>query len=244
MRKPSAAISGTLSSPNVPPPSITIARPVITPELIPPQPATLEPWLEQAKAANLRVLALRLLVTISGYQLDRATASNYPTVSLVASRQQAKEPNYFGASEDTSQIGVQLQMNLFSGGSASAQKRQAESQREKVRQDLEGATRDAEIKTSQAFLEIVNGIATIRALEQAVKSAALAVEGNQAGQRAGLKTNSDVLNSQQQWFSVRRDLQKERFSYLINRLKLQAMVGSVSEADVIALDRLAHAGTP
>ena len=135
-------------------------------------------------------------------------------------------------------------MNLFSGGSASAQKRQAESQREKVRQDLESAIRDAEIKTSQAFLEIVNGIATIRALEQAVKSAALAVEGNQAGQRAGLKTNSDVLNSQQQWFSVRRDLQRERFSYLVNRLKLQAMVGNVSEADVIALDRLANATSP
>ena len=229
---------------NVPPPSIAIARPVITPELIPPQPNTLEPWMEQAKAANLRVLALRLLVTISGYQLDRATASDYPTVSLVASRQQSKEPSYFGASEDTSQIGVQLQMNLFSGGSASAQKRQAESQREKVRQDLESAIRDAEIKTSQAFLEIVNGIATIRALEQAVKSAALAVEGNQAGQRAGLKTNSDVLNSQQQWFSVRRDLQRERFSYLVNRLKLQAMVGNVSEADVIALDRLANATSP
>ena len=56
---------------------------------------------------------------------------------------------------------------------------------------------------------------------------------------AGLKTNTDVLNSQQQWFSVRRDLQKERFTYLINRLRLLAQVGGATEAEVIALDRLA-----
>ena len=193
----------------------------------------------QAKAANLRVLALRLQVAIAGYQVDRINATNYPSVALVASRQQSREPNYFSSSEDTSQIGIQLSMNIFSGGASTAQKRQAESQREKVRQDLEGATRDAEIKTSQAFLEISNGIATIQALEQAVKSATLSVEGNQAGQRAGLKTNTDVLNSQQQWFSVRRDLQKERFTYLINRLRLLAQVGGATEAEVIALDRLA-----
>ena len=219
------------------PPRSLPARAVV-PVLTPPEPGVMESWVDVARTQNLKVLAQRLAVDMAGHQLTRSRAPYLPTVSLVASRQRLDNPNYFTDKEATAEVGVQLSMNLFDGGGTTARMRQAVAQREKARQDLESLTRDAEIKASQAYLEIINGINQINALEQAVKSAETTLQGMEIGQKAGLRTNSDVLNAQQQLFSARRDLQKERYGYLINRLALQAAVGTLDEKEVEAIDRL------
>ena len=115
---------------------------------------------------------------------------------------------------------------------------QAAAQWEPTRQELESLVSDAEIKASQAYLEVVNGIASTTAYQQAVKSGATTLLGMQIGQKAGLRTNTDVLNAQQQLFGARRDLQKERYAYLVNRLALQAAVGALGDAQIEALAQL------
>ena len=58
------------------------------------------------------------------------------------------------------------------------------------------------------------------------------------GQRTGFRTNTDVLNAQQQLFVTQRDLQQQRYTYLLNRLQLQAETGSLNDESVVSIDSI------
>ncbi len=210
---------------------------LVVPILLPPD-GTIEAWVETAKTANLKVLAQGLVVEIAGHQLSRTRADYWPSLALIANHQRSSDSNYFTDRERNTLVGVQLSMNLLDGGGTTAKTVQAVAQLERARQEQESLTSDAEIKASQAFLEVVSGVAQITAYQQAVKSGEITLIGMQVGQKAGLRTNTDVLNAQQQLFAARRDLQKERYTYLINRLTLKAAVGDLGDASVEAVDRL------
>ncbi len=214
-----------------------IAAALVVPLLVPPE-GTLESWVEAARAANLKILAQGLVIEIAGHQLSRNRADFWPSLALVANHQRSSDSNYFTARERSTSVGVQLSMNLLDGGGTSARSVQAAAQLERARHELESLVSDAEIKASQAYLEVVNGIASITAYQQAVKSGETTLLGMQIGQKAGLRTNTDVLNAQQQLFGARRDLQKERYAYLVNRLALQAAVGALGDAQIEALAQL------
>lgn len=231
-RKELGKISGKLPPPFAP-------AVIVAPQLVAPEPAEIDTWIEAARTRNLKVLAQQATVSIADQQVERARAAFAPVVNLVASRQKGQESSYFINREDTGQIGVQISMNLFEGGGTTARFEQAGALRQQSRHELDGTLREAEVKASQSYLEIHNGIAQVRALEQAVKSAQVALEGMESGQKVGLRTNSDVLNAQQQLFSARRDLQKERYAYILNRLNLQAAVGALRDAEIEGADRLA-----
>jgi outer membrane protein len=203
-----------------------------------PDPADLETWISQARARNYTVNSQRLADEIAGQQIQRARAGHYPSAALVVNAQAANEPNYFTHQDSSSSIGVQVNIPLYEGGRISAQTRQAQAARERSRYELENALRDAEVKASQHYLDIKNGIAQIQAQEAARRSSEIALDGMKTGQKVGMRTNTDVLNAQQQLYDVRRNLQKERYSYLINRMRLQSVVGSLGVEEITQVDKL------
>jgi outer membrane protein TolC len=116
--------------------------------------------------------------------------------------------------------------------------------RDKAQSELESAVLDSQVKVSQAYLGVVNGIAQINALEQAVKSSETALRGMEVGQRTGFRTNTDVLNAQQQLFTAKRDLQRERYTYLLNRLQLGGVTGALTEQDIAMIDSIIGKAQP
>ncbi len=212
-----------------------------TPLVNAPEPADVEQWVAAARAGNLKALAQQMAVAIAEAQLSGINARFLPSISFVASKQQGRDPNYFTASEGNTQYGVQLAMNLFEGGRTVAAKRQAAAQRDKARSDLESLQADAGVRASQSYFDLLNAKAQLAALEQGLRSAQISLVGMEVGQRAGLRTNSDVLNAQQQVFSTRRELQKERYGYLMNRLLVLAAVGALTDEQLSVIDGLASA---
>lgn len=77
----------------------------------------------------------------------------------------------------------------------------------------------------------------MKAFEQAVASAEVALQSNVLGQEVGIRTNLDVLNVQQNVYQTRRDLANAYFQYLLATLRLKAAVGTLSERDVEDLNR-------
>jgi outer membrane protein TolC len=73
----------------------------------------------------------------------------------------------------------------------------------------------------------------VRALEQAVRSAATAVESSRRSFQAGSRTLVDILNAQGQYAGAQRDLAEARYNYLLSRIRLRALAG---EADVGVID--------
>ena len=83
-----------------------------------------------------------------------------------------------------------------------------------------------------------NGLSQVKALEAAEVSSNSALESNRLGYEVGVRINIDVLNAQQQLYSTRRDLAKARYDTLVNGLKLKAAAGTLTEADLAALNAL------
>ncbi len=200
-----------------------------------PQPASVDKWVEDARLHNHQITLAEAAAELADKEVDRNRGGHLPTVDLVAnySKTMANGSN-FGVGSDTTAtaVGVQLNMPLFQGGAIQSRWREAEANREQARQNLENARRNVELQARQAYLGVVNGIAQVQALQQALKSSESLLEASRLGQEVGVRTNLDVLNAQQQLYSTRRDLYQAQYNYLLSQLRLQAAVGGLSEDDL------------
>lgn len=201
-----------------------------------PQPNDIERWVETALAGNPQVRSAEAGLEAAQRDVYRNRAAHLPTLDLVASRSLQRNPGYSTINEktDTSAVWLQLSMPIFSGGTTQGRVNQSLALEEKAKSRLEYARRAITVGTREQFLNVVTGIARIKALEQAVKSNDLALYSARKGQEAGLRTSFDVLNAQQLLFAARRDLAQARYDYVLARLRLRGMVGLLG-ADDIAL---------
>ncbi|MBI3148241.1 MAG: TolC family outer membrane protein [Betaproteobacteria bacterium] len=215
-------------------------------ELRTPEPALMDSWVERAEKAGYSVRIAEATLEIAKLEIDRNRAGHYPTLDLVASyndtRSSASSQSSFGSNSQTGQISLQLAIPLYAGGALSSKVREAAANQEKSRQDLEGARRGATLSARQAFLGVTNGIAQVKALQQALVSADTALSSSKVGMEVGVRTNVDVLNAQQQVFQVRRDLAAATYNYLMSLLRLKAAVGELREADLEQFNRYLAAG--
>ena len=210
-----------------------------------PVPGTLDPWVEKAISENYQVRIAQANLDIASLEVDRQRAGHYPTVDLVASFNQG----YAGAAATTGAngafasesrlglIGLQLNVPLYQGGAISSRVRQAISNQEKARQDLEFARRSAQLQAQTSFSGVTNGVAQVKAFEQALASAQVSYDSNKLGLEVGVRTNLDVLNQQQQVFQTRFNLAQSYYNFVINNLRLKQAVGTLTDADVEEINR-------
>jgi len=203
-----------------------------------PQPADVGKWVEDAQQHSLQLAVAQAAAEIADKEVAKNRGGNYPTLDLVANYSQSTG-NTFGIGTDTrtTTVGVQFNMPLFQGGMVQSKWREAEANRYRARDELESANRNVELQTRQAYLGVVNGIAQVQALQQALKSSESLLDSSKLGQEVGVRTNLDVLNAQQQLFSTRRDLYQSEYNYLQSQLQLKAAAGVLTEEDLTAVNR-------
>lgn len=209
-----------------------------------PQPSDVEKWVENAQQHNLQVAIAAAAAELADKEVSRTMGGHLPTLDLVANytKNSSNGGTFTGAgygSADTTSkvVGVQLNLPLFQGGATQSKYREAEAGRDKARQDLENTRRTVAVQTRQAYLGVANGIAQVKALQQALKSSESLLEASKLGQGVGVRTNLDVLNAQQQLFSTRRDLYQAEYNYLLSRLRLKAAVGMLAEEDLDSVNQ-------
>ncbi len=212
-----------------------------------PQPADVDKWVEQAQQGNPQLAVAQANAEIAEKEVARNRGGHYPTLDLVASYGKNKispvgeDPNLALNSESTNaSVGVQLNIPLFQGGATQSRWREAEANRDRAKQELESARRNVDLQTRQAYVGVVNGIAQVNALQQALKSSESLLEASKLGQEVGVRTNLDVLNAQQQLFSTRRDLFQAQYNYLISRLRLRAAAGTLAEDELTQVNQALH----
>ncbi len=215
-----------------------------TTELSPPNPNTMEQWVARAQEQNFGVRAQQATAEIATQEVERARAGHYPTLNMVGSVSKsgaglsATAATSVGSDSTNRIVGLQLAIPLYAGGGVDSLVRQAIANQEKSRQDLETARRNAALLARQSFLGVINGMAQVRALQQALVSSQSSLDSNKLGYEVGVRINIDVLNAQQQLFSTKRDLSRARYDTLLNGLKLKAASGTLAEDDVDAVNRL------
>ncbi|MBI3775261.1 MAG: TolC family outer membrane protein [Gammaproteobacteria bacterium] len=203
--------------------------------LTPPE-GDLQRWIEITESQNFSVAAQRTQVEVQQLEVRRNQAGHLPTLDLVVSygdnNQTGSQLSAIGNHATTGTLGVQFNVALFSGGVTSSRVREASSLLDKARADFDNARRQQAQATEQNYLNVVNGIAQVRALEQALTSSESALESNKLGYDVGVRINIDVLNAQQQVYSTRRDLALARYNTILNLLRLKASAGALQEPDL------------
>ncbi len=207
-------------------------------ELSPPSPADPEKWIAQAEKSNAELRAARANIESAKLELEKAKAGQYPTVDLVASRSNSLSENDVTINQRylTTSVGVQVNIPLFAGGYVNSQERQAADNLEKYRQQYEGARRELDLQVQKEYQNVTEGILKIRALEQAERSADQAVFSNKKGLQAGTRTQVDILNAEQQRFNARRDLAQARYQYILARVRLHGLVGSINNQEIALIN--------
>lgn len=208
-----------------------------------PQPDRMEDWSIQAESAGLDVLRAQLLTRIADRDIQIARSGHYPSLNLRASsgsatdarmRQGNTDP---GRPVDTS-VGVVLSIPLYAGGGVSSQVTEKVQLEQQARHQYRAARRQAVQSARRYYTGVTSGLARIGALEAGERSSREAVAANRIGYEVGVRINLDVLNAQQQLYATQRDLAQARYATLLDSLRLKAVSGTLSEADLEAINRL------
>ncbi|TCV84243.1 TolC family outer membrane protein [Sulfurirhabdus autotrophica] len=206
-----------------------------------PEPNDMEQWVASSEQQNLQFQIQQAAFEIANQEVERNRGGHYPTLDVVASYRDANNTNLsfgIGGNTQSTAIGLQLNLPIFSGGSTSSKVREAVANQDKAREDLEDTRRQVVLQTRQAFLGVTSGEAQVRALEQALVSTQSSLDSTKLGFEVGVRTSVDVLNAQQQLFSAKRDLSQARYTYIMNQLKLKSAVGTLGEADLEQVNSL------
>ena len=205
-------------------------------KLAPPEPNDMQSWVDLAEKQSYAVLVQEAGTEIARLEAQRTSAGHQPTLDLVASHnytsQSASQLSSAGSNITTNSVSLQFALPLYQGGAISSREREAAYNLARARQELENARRTAALATRQAYLAVINGIAQISALEQALVSSQSALQSNRLGYEVGVRINIDVLNAQQQLFSTRRDLAVARYNTITNLFRLKAAAGALREPDL------------
>ncbi len=219
-----------------------LARLRVDATLLPPQPASMEPWVVAAENDSFQVQAQQAALEVAQREIERMRAGHYPTLDVVANY--GKSDSALSISSDTSletgtrNIGVQLSIPIYQGGAVNSRTREAIANRSAALAGLENVRRTATLNARQSYLGVVNGLAQVQALNAALVSSVSALESNKLGYEVGVRINIDVLNAEQQVYVTRRDLAKARFDTLLAQLKLKAAVGTLEEGDLEQINPL------
>ncbi|MFQ6686193.1 TolC family protein, partial [Bordetella pertussis] len=192
-------------------------------------------------ASGLDVLRAQLQTRIASHEIQIARSGHMPTLNLRASSGSATDGVLQGTGpgrpiENT--VGVTLSIPLYAGGGISSQVTEKVQLEQKARHDFEDARRQAVQSARLYYNGVLTGLARVRALEAGEKSSRAAVQANQTGYELGVRINLDVLNAQQQLYATQRDLAQARYGALLDSLRLKAVSGILSEADLDAVNRL------
>jgi outer membrane protein len=225
-------------------PSITLA--VLQPAVVIPKPESddVKAWMEQARENNPAVLAPKAAVNAAEAEVSKNRAEYSPTLDLTASYGKnyssgnTNTPSDYETRANSRQLGVQINIQLYAGGTTRSHVIEAIANKNKAVAELEMARRQSGTDARQAYAAIVNGLAQVEALESAVESSKSAVNGNRIGYKLGIHMNIDVLNAEQQLYTAQRDLLKARYDTLFQGFKLKAAAGVLTESDVLEVNGL------
>ena len=198
---------------------------------------SLEAWESVTRENNPDIQAQRHSVAYSQTEVERNRAGHYPRVDLIASYGRNTSDSLINKDYqiNVTSVGVQLSIPLYSGGSVSAQTRQASARLMSDKASLDATLHKSLVEVRKQFQLVSSSLMRMQAMEEAERSAAEAVEANRKSVAGGTRVNLDVLNSLQQLFTTRRDLSDARHGYLLSHLRLRAAAGVLSDTDLVSV---------
>ena len=225
---------------------LPLATPLPPLPLLALEPDNVAAWVQQAQDATTQPLLRQAAIALAVAELEtqKAQTGHLPTVDLQAGYNVQRSPNGtmtlpgVNSRVNNASIGVALNLPLFAGFAVQNRVKETLALQDKVRADFDDLRRTLAQNTRAAFYGVQSGQGQVKALEAAELSSQSALEANQLGYQVGVRINIDVLNAQSQLYQTKRDLAQARYNLLLGKLKLRQSAGTLTEADVQAINAL------
>jgi len=216
-----------------------------------PNPAARGDWVDFALKNNFALKSAQLNAKSSRLNSKIRSSAHLPTLGFSASYRdfdsdtEVNVSPFPNASEGNStEFSISLSVPIYSGGSVSAQRRQAYDQQLRA-QELYNLQQRNTIQSARSLhLSVETSVATVNARQQQIISSTSALEATQAGYEAGTRTLVDVLLAQKNLYQAQRAYSDGLYSYILSTLRLKEAAGNLGPEDIIELDRALDAANP
>ena len=204
-----------------------------------PQPENIDEWVKTALQNNLSLKAAQLSLEVAQKQVGIQRAGHYPSVSLIARRNDATTDGLVSGDNEIRDDSVIVNLNvpIYSGGLTSSKTREAVALKEQARVLRDQSIRETEQLSRTSYLGVTASIARVAAFKQALVSAQAAYEATQAGYEVGTRTAIDMLLVLREQYRAERDYAQARYDYILNFLRLKQAAGMLSREDVVLVNQ-------
>ena len=200
-----------------------------------PDPQNINAWVKTSIEQNPQLLAQRLTANIAQDEVKRHRADHFPTLDAYARRNENEIMGRNAPSQRTTrgtELGLELQIPLFSGGETHYRVRQASQFALQSQKQLEETYRTIKQQAQESYLNVLASISRTQALKRAVDSVQSAYESNEIGFSVGTRSSVDVLLAVEDLYAAKRDYITARHRYIIDMINLKKVAGILSEEDI------------
>ena len=192
-------------------------------------------WVRLAQENNQQIRALQFAERVANERISERMGAYFPQVSLLALRQQTNVgyDNVPIDQADITYLGLDVTIPIYSGGTRTAQVREARSQHRIAEHDLRRVELETREIVRSAYLQAVAGDTLIEAAESLVESTELSSTAMQQGLELGTVTIVDVFIAVRDQFRAERDLQRARYDQIKAMLVLQREAGTLEAEDLL-----------
>lgn len=203
--------------------------------LVKPNPANISRWTDTATKQNLLLKASQYGALSAKQNISMNNAGHLPTLALSGTYTHSdnNSPIDFLRSKTTTQLAkLTLSFPLYSGGLVVSKTKQAAYNYQATRDALEKTYRSTLVNTRISYNTIIDGISTIKADKQAVKSALNSLESISAQFKVGTRTMVDVVTYQKNLFQRQMQLASDNYNYILALLQLKYQAGTLDVNDL------------
>ncbi len=189
----------------------------------------------QASDENPSVRRAVFAARAARFDVRIATGALLPELTLNGTYTMAEDTSTFITSQDTAILKAQLSIPLYQSGSEYAKVRAARATASQRRLEVEQSKRATAQDVTRGWEALQTARARIKAFEDSVRAAKIALQGVEEEASVGSRTTLDVLDAEQELFTARVDLVRAQRDAVVAAFTLKAAVGALT-ADKLGLD--------
>ena len=198
-----------------------------------------ESWVSSAEQHNLQIKIAGFAVAALQDQYSASKAGHYPTLSLNAGYDYTELNDFSPSDRETEDSNIFLNLNvpLYSGGATQATARKTRYLLEQARHQLQSATRQARIEARTEYINLKTNIQTVESLRQNIISRESALDATREGYKVGTRNIVEVLDAERNYFTALRDHANARFDFVESSLRIKKAAGTLSQQDIEELNQ-------
>lgn len=194
---------------------------------IPQIPASLNEAIEIAQNNNPDLLSSKYREQAADSDVWVRGAALLPSVNLQGTLRRETGAGIFGDSDfDTDSIGLNMRIPLYQSGAEYSRIREAKSQLQRRKFDILNTSDTVRENVTRAWEQLQTARAVIKAQEDNIRAAEIALDGVKQEQQYGARTTLDVLDAEQELFVARVNHVRARRDEVVAMYNLLSTLGS------------------